>query len=381
MRELDINFVLDCRKSKMSWNSIARLHGVCARTLYRWRQENNFQEPLQIGTKVVVIPLVENFLRDQPWRGEQSLLAHLRSAPHFIWISLINLRIIINEVDPNGREHRKKKCINRRVYNAPGSGYVHHCDTHHKLGRWGLVTFGAIDGYSHKVIALNCSIDNKAITLLRAYCSSPGIKENGFPEFMRGDYGGENVAIARCLNSVHQEVGRFIFGKSIHNQRIERLWGDVHTQVTRSYRNRFLDWETNLGLELLPENIWVIQYLFLERINKDLEQFVNTWNCHAMSTEKHLCPNAIQLTNQNNRYSLDRMIDEDGINNVIASLEEEYEGKKVAENISPFISAHEYVEFKNRVSVINLEEDNNQIYDKPVLAYSVIREIKFRRNV
>jgi hypothetical protein len=100
----------------MSWNSIARLHGVSARTLYRWRQINHFQEPLQLGTKQIVLPIVENFLRDQPWRGEQSLLAHLRSAPHFLWISLINLRIIINEVDPNGRENRKKKCINRRVY-------------------------------------------------------------------------------------------------------------------------------------------------------------------------------------------------------------------------------------------------------------------------
>jgi hypothetical protein len=137
------------------------------------------------------------------WR-EQSLLAHLRSAPHFLRISLINLRII----DPNGRENRKKSCISRRVYNAPGSGYIHHCDTHHKLGRWGLVTFGAIEGYSHKVIALKRNIDNKAVTLLRAYCSSPGIQENGFPEFMRGDYGGENLAIARCLNSAHQEVGR-----------------------------------------------------------------------------------------------------------------------------------------------------------------------------
>ena len=222
---------------------------------------------MQIGTRENVLPLVENFLRDQPWRGEQSLLANLRSSPHFLWISLTNLRVIINEVDPTRRDNRKKKCIKRRVYSAPGCGHVHHCDTHNKLGRWRLVTFGAIDGYSHKVIALKCYTDNKAVTLLRAYCSCPGIQANGFPEFKRGDYGGENVAIARCLNSIHQEIGRFLFGKSVHNQRIERLWGDVHTQVTRSYRDRILDWETNLGLELLPENIWVIQYLFLDKTN------------------------------------------------------------------------------------------------------------------
>jgi hypothetical protein len=107
-----------------------------------------------LRTRGTVQQLVEQFMRDQPLRGEQSVLAHLRSEPNFIWISLLNLREIINEVDPEGREKRKKRCINRRVYSAPGSGYVHHIDTHHKLGRWGIVTFGAIDGYSHKIFAV-----------------------------------------------------------------------------------------------------------------------------------------------------------------------------------------------------------------------------------
>ena len=153
------------------------------------------------------------------------------------------------------------------------------------------------------------------------------------------------------------------------------------TQVTRSYRDRFLDWETNLGLELLPENIWIVQYLFLDRINKDLEQFMNIWNCHAMSTEKYCSLNALQLMDQNDRYSLERMIDEGRVNDVIASLEVEYEGKKVADNISPFVTAVEFTEFESRVSVVKLDEKNDQIYDKLVLAYSVIREIKIRRII
>ena len=94
-----------------------------------------------------------------------------------------------------------------------------------------------------------------------------------------------------------------------------------------------------------------------------------------MSTEKYCSPNALQLMDQNDRYSLERMIDEDGVNDVIASLEVEEEGKKVADNISPFVTAVEFAEYESRVSVINLEEDNNQIYDKLVLA---IREIKIR---
>ena len=381
MKQFDANFVTECRRSKMSWTAIGKHFKVSARTLSRWRQETGFEEPLKIGTRDLILPLVEKFMRDQPWRGEQSLLAHLRSPPNYIWTSLLKLRPLINEVDPSGRENKKKKCINRRVYSAPGSGYFHHCDTHHKLGRWGFITFGAIDGYSHKIIALQCNTDNKAVTLLRAYCSSPGIVKYGFPEIMRGDYGGENVAISRCLNSVHQDTGRFIFGKSVHNQRIERLWGDVHAQVTRSYRDRFLDWETNLGLELIPENIWVLQYLFIDRINKDLEQFIESWNCHAMSTENYRCPNAIQLMDKDSRYSLDRLINEDRVNDVIDSLEEEYQGKKAAENVSPFTSAIELIEFEGRVARMSLEDSKDKIYEKLVLAYVVIREIKLARNV
>ena len=143
-----MEFIIECRKNKMSWTVIASHHGISVRPLFRWRDKTEFQEPLENGTRESVLPLVTKYMRDQPWRGEQSLLAHLRSVPNFIWISLLNLREIINEVDLEGREKRKKKCINRRVYCAPGSGYAHHTDTNHKLGRWGIVTFGAIDGYS-----------------------------------------------------------------------------------------------------------------------------------------------------------------------------------------------------------------------------------------
>ena len=62
---------------------------------------------------------------------------------------------------------------------------------------------------------------------------------------------------------------------------------------------------------------------------------------------------------QNNRYSLERMIDEDGVNDMIASLEVEYEGKKVADNISPFVTAVEFTEFESRVPVVKLDENDN----------------------
>ena len=38
----------------MSWTAIATHHGVSVRTLFRWRDETEFQEPLEIGTRELV---------------------------------------------------------------------------------------------------------------------------------------------------------------------------------------------------------------------------------------------------------------------------------------------------------------------------------------
>ena len=99
-----------------------------------------------------------------------------------------------------------------------------------------------------------------------------------------------------------------------------------------------------------------------------------------MSTENYRCPNAIQLMDKDCRYSLDRLISEDSVNDVIDSLEEEYEGEKAAENVSPFTSATESTEFEGNVSRMSLEDSNDEIYEKLVLAYKVIREIKLARD-
>jgi hypothetical protein len=155
------------------------------------------------------------------------------------------------------------------------------------MGQFGFVTTGAIDGFTHQIIALECAIDNKALTLLRVLDTSPGMIKYGLPNLIRGDAGMENVAIARLINYVNG-LKHFIIGRSVSNQRIERFWCDVYSNVIGFYHDIF----TNLYLRMdhTPENTWMLQYLFLDRINKDLTVFINAWNAHSMSTCKGRSP-------------------------------------------------------------------------------------------
>lgn len=74
------------------------------------------------------------------------------------------------------------------------------------------------------------------------------------------------------------------------------------------------------------------------------------------------------------------MVDENDVDDIIASLEEEYEGKKVAENRSPFLTLNELAQFKRTVPKLELADDNSEIHYKLVHAFNVVREIIAARH-
>ena len=55
-----------------------------------------------------------------------------------------------------------------------------------------------------------------------------------------------------------------LIGKSVHNQRIERFWRDIYTNVAETYYLFFHDLEeSNPGITM-PVNVWVINNSILK---------------------------------------------------------------------------------------------------------------------
>ncbi|KAG9273894.1 hypothetical protein AMEX_G10666 [Astyanax mexicanus] len=135
---------------------------------------------------------------------------------------------------------------------------------------------------------LGAASDNKASTALCFFLQS--VEKYGVPNRVRADQGCENVDIASWMFTVRGcGRGSFMSGKSVHNQRIERLWRDLCTyyDVLHSLEEEgLLDPADSIHL-------FAVHYVFLPRLQADLENFSAAWENHPLRTEQNLTPNQL----------------------------------------------------------------------------------------
>lgn len=89
----------------------------------------------------------------------------------------------------------------------------------YQLHQWKFVVHGAIDGKSCLVVFLRASDNNLSETVGNAFMDATRCW--GWPSRVRGDWGGENVAVKTLMEEV-RGLGRgsFFAGPLTHNQHI-----------------------------------------------------------------------------------------------------------------------------------------------------------------
>ena len=93
--------------------------------------------------------------------------------------------------------------------------------------------------------------------------------------------------------------GSYIAGSSTRNQRIERLWRDLFRCVAAKFYYMFYGLEQTSILDL--ENpVFTLHYVFLPRFNIALNEFMEAYNNHRLSTERNWTPNQIWYNSMSN---------------------------------------------------------------------------------
>ncbi|XP_078031642.1 uncharacterized protein LOC144467287 [Epinephelus lanceolatus] len=141
---LEMNLSVDC---------MAKLLGISASTVNRRMREFDLsaRQHYSDATDQELDEVVQNIKNEMPTAGFRIVKGRLKSLGiHVQWRRLI---ASMHRVDSLGILSRLTGlgCIVRRVYSVRGPLSLWHVDTNHKLIRYNIVLFGAVDGFSRKV--------------------------------------------------------------------------------------------------------------------------------------------------------------------------------------------------------------------------------------
>ena len=162
------------------------------------------------------------------------------------------------------------------------------------ISYWGIVIHSGIDGFSRMITSLLCGTNNYADTCLTSFLS--GVKEYGLPARVRGDKGAENNYILQYMQQKQGYKGAYIQGLSVHNQCIERLHYDTTRCVLSHFIDIFLYMEEHELLDRANKvDIYALQFMFVPRIQKSLNEFKERWNHHQLLAEQNKSPYQIWI--------------------------------------------------------------------------------------
>ena len=164
-----------------------------------------------------------------------------------------------------------------------------------KLKPFGFLIYGAIDGYSRKILWLELSRSNNKPEVPASHFLQCVREHSGWPMLLRTDCGTENGIMA-AIQAYFRQNGEdelagdksHRYGTSPSNQRIECWWSYLSRGRSSWLINFFKEMVErellDIGSEFHLECLWFWFQLVLQ---DDLDEVKNHWNTHRIRRSKH----------------------------------------------------------------------------------------------
>ena len=291
--KISMEMLEDLRGFGFSWRKIAKLLGVSRWTVHRRVKEFGLQSlsEFSLMSDDELDAIISDYMnRHGNTTGQAYMTGYLRSLG--LRVQRSRVRESISRLDPVNSALRWGVVVTRRKYHVPWPNSLWHIDGHHSLIRWGIVVHGCIDGYSRRIIFLECSSNNLSQTVLSLFLNAIERDRGLWPSRIRVDRGVENVLVCDAMVEARGENrGSFIAGSSTHNQRIERLWREVFRCVLHIFYYVFYAMEDS-GILNLENSIhmFTLHHVFLPRISEALHEYLEAFNNHGIRTANNWSP-------------------------------------------------------------------------------------------
>ena len=139
---------------------------------------------------------------------------------------------ILRGEDPEGPTQRRAHKLVRRSYFSFRSNFSWHCDNYDKLKPYGLPIYGAVVGFSRKVVLQEgCRTKSNPMVVGAVYIRAVQSLEL-VPEMLRTDHGNEAGVVAADHCTLRQNVDAHRHGISVANQGIENFWSHFRRTFT-----------------------------------------------------------------------------------------------------------------------------------------------------
>ncbi|KAG5884206.1 hypothetical protein JTB14_030808 [Gonioctena quinquepunctata] len=199
-----------------------------------------------------------------------------------------SVRLALNILDPEGVTLCRRNRLRRREYFSKGPNFLWHIDSYDKLKPYGIAINGCIDGFSRNVLWLETAFTNNDPAVISGYFMNTVESLGGCPKMIRTDMGTKNGYVEQMQNFFgDRNLGAiFIYGRSTANQSIESWWNILRKHTAQFWMNLFQSIKDNGHFDGSFIDKSLVQFVFMDIIQRDLDQVYFEWNTHRITGKK-----------------------------------------------------------------------------------------------